>query len=757
VTRRGLLVLALVATACSDRSATPPGVVLRQPSAIAVFHGYTIKDPVNLRPYLAIANASRNDLSVVDAVDDTPVLAPIALETLVVPVDRPAMLASSSLGDGKPDLLVAVSAGSSELQLVRTWTSSNAVVEGSSVDLGDDVLAMVAVPSPPGTTRIAAALADRKLAIVEFARALEGIGIEVVAAEVQALDFQAIGLAAVPGDEARLYAASLEEIGGVQGVAEIDLSTASWGVRGIAARAPTRLVAAARLRERRADALAADATAFDEQELVTRVYAVVDEGSCGPGRRVDCGVVVLDPALEGAGGIPEDWAGWMPYRAPIRVPGVPLALAVAHPPQQPPSPADQVYHSEHMRLWAGSAQATTAVGAVASDDGSIYFLDLGRFKLATSAPVPPATGVRVTSPPAGARLWLQDLESGAFAPNVTEAAGPRYVAVTPGYTPTETWTVTHQGVLPRLQGRPAEAGRVDATTIWLALQVGDGPPASGRIVSQVVQLHHPALGVEVGDVVVLQRSGVCAGTAFEGRIAGRLPPSAAHPGGAVALEPPADAVPGCFEELGDAIDTGGGLATGLQATIRAGGAVLIGERTGYAGRPQLGVPFTLAYPPDGGPGDEEALLALCPLDEEPFDAGSCGPACRVACDRLVLARKARRIHHLSEDCGGVPGCLARGWEGFPVVNGPALQLRVGLDAETGSEPARDMSVRLETSSGIAPLSFRPSPAVRANGAIAFDRTPWNPEAGYRFLFSYPSDMVVDVTPSVTPPSAVVIR
>jgi hypothetical protein len=588
-----------------------------------------------------------------------------------------------------------------------------------------------------------------------------------------------------------IYAATLDEIeGGVRGVAEIPVD--GGPVRALGARGPTRLVAAARLRERKPDSPASDASAFDGQRRVPRVYAVLDESGCGPGRPIDCGLVSLDPdpALPpGPDAIPADWAGRMPYRAPIVLPGRPLVLAVAGPPAEPPSadPADAVYQDAFMRLFAGpTARVTTAVGLVPTDDGGrAYVLDLGRFALASTVASPILTQATVAE---GAyddqdrRLWIQK-EDGTFAATTTEASAE--VTVTPGYTTDEAWTVTYQGVLPELGSRAAEAGTLAGGDVWLALQLGDGPAAGPRTLNEVVRVHHPSIGVAAGDLVVIQARAIdgCAGTLppgsaegsaapreFEVVVAEVLPPDGPYPGGAVRLVPPVAGTDPeewvtCFDALEAAIASSDGVATGLLATVRSGGLMLVGSRAGYAGRPRLGERYVLEYP---SATDEDALAALCPLADWdgalPADpaAVTCGglPCDRAVCESLVLARKARRYHHVSEDCGTDQACIDR-WAAYdlPVANGPTLGFRVGVQP-AGATAARGMAIRLQSISGAVPLSARAASGSQsnANGAVAFDRSAYGtPAAGYRFLVSYPADQVLDVTPSVNPPEALVIR
>jgi hypothetical protein len=837
VTGRALLAAAaLCALAAACGSSTPPAVTigLRQPAALAVFRGKTLDDTATVKPYLAVANAARNDLTIIDATDDTAVSAPIQLRALTVPVaERPALLVSASLGDDapavaaddRPDLLVAVSAGDSVLQVVTTWDPSNTVFSDPTpappeaplaVDLGFDVLALTAVPSPAGTARVAAALAGRRVALVEYGRGTDGASIVLVGSTVSApLAFQPLALAAAPdGDPdpdgvlTAIYAATLDEIEpGVFGVAEIlpDLILPDPGVtpvRALDARGPTRLVAVARLRERAPLSSAADASAFAGQTPVVRVYAVLDESGCGLDQRIDCGVVTLAPET---GSIAADWmppgAGQMPYRAPIPIPGRPLALAVAQPPAVPPSPDLPQYAGDGMRLYGGTnLMATTAVAAVASDDGKVYFLDLGRFKAVTGVSTLAGLGATVAAPtavdvttatgPVQRRLWLErddgtfvpDLAAGA--PDVAAAAG--VVGRTPGWTRTASWTVTHQGVLGAdLATRSAQAGLVGPSR-WLALQV---PYGTG--LAEIVKVWHPAFGVRAtgasgdGDIVEITTATIdgCASSAttLDARIDGLLAPTAEYPGGALLLgEEPAPAG-ATAEEIAARLDCFtkiGTTDTRVTVSLRARGLVLVSPTVGYAGRPVPGVRYELAYPAEG----EDALVAptACPLAD--WDGSyplppallACDEVCRATCERAVLARKARRVHHNFESCDtpGSPADCATLFAGVTLPNavGPALAFRVGVQekadaatdwpvADTGADGVRALSLSFGTAGGDAPPI---SPTVTgspylASGAIAFDRSPVSAAAGYRFLVSYTADMVLDTSPQLNPPEAVVIR
>jgi hypothetical protein len=330
----------------------------------------------------------------------------------------------------------------------------------------------------------------------------------------------------------------------------------------------------------------------------------------------------------------------------------------------------------------------------------------------------------------------------------------------------------------------------------------------------VARLYHPALGVRVGDIVTfevdsLKRNGVqCDGLAppgtsadladsvpheFETEITQLLAPGPAWPGGAVVLEPrvkvndelelndPADPPEwhACWDALLAALGTGGSVK-GLQVTVNAGRLLLVGNKVGYAGRPELGKEYVLRYKADPSDPqtptlppfatlDEDALAASCPLADWdgslPMPPGiDCGgTGCdRDLCEDLVLARKVRRRHNLSEDCGTDATCQAR-YPGFtfPLVNGPALRFMVIHErtaTSTSTALIRDVSlpVPLSTGSGIAQLGVNATgPTTQANGAITFDRSPYpDPSSGtnpgYRFYVSYPGNQIADVSPSLNP-------
>jgi hypothetical protein len=726
-TRLRLAALTLALAACGKSSKTTPGLLLNEPSGVAVFRGYTTKT-ADLHPYLAIANAATNDLTIVDAVDDVGVPSPVALRTLVYPVPgRPALLASADLGDGKADLLVAVSAGDSKLQVIRTWTAEGVI--DADVDLGGDVLALAALPFDPdsvGTVRVAAALSGERLAVVTFARAGDGIVVSGAPA-VASLGFQPVALAATPDDpdapglQTSLWAATRDDLGGgVHGVVGIDVSgSPPWLLQVMNARAPTRLVAAARLRERidaTIDPVAATTlspAAFANQPMVERVYAILDESGCGLHAPIACGLVALDPdPATSALALDPTPAGSMhaPFRAPIPIPGAALGLAAAQPPAVSPPELDPTYAGTFMRMvTAAGTRITTAAAAVASTDGFVYFVDLGRWEIPGEQVVQPtATLVAATDPQ-------------AVATNVR---------VTPGYTPTARWTATWQGELPGLASRRAQSGAVAGVVPlvpWLALQV----PTDGGF-SEVARVYDPALGVHAGDFAVIgdlaviedpTAIGSCA-PRFEATVdvlLSRTGHEAEYPGGALQLGKIA-----AHPEWDACVD---GLAAGkkdLRATIRSSGWVLVrgtGADAALVGRPEVGTELAVQWE------SEDALS--CPAWPP---VTSCDATCRSDCERLVRARLARRI-------GYVPSL------GDP--QGPALAFMLALRAGVIT-PTRGFAVAIDTAEGRVPFRVLPPgvTAVAPGDIAVFDRSRDVPSAGVRFLVPYLSNVVLDATPTL---------
>jgi hypothetical protein len=855
--RRLALAIALVAGAVACKSSAPSGGArFLEPSAVATFEGITIAHPGEVRPYVAVANAGRGDVTLLDAVDDTPVPGPGLVRALAVPTigARPIQLVSSSLHDDPalgalPDLLVVVGAGSSLLELVRTW-SADGVVEvlpvpstappqptPQSVDLatdlaGADVLALVAAPVPDATqasgvaagkTRVVAALSDGKLAVVEYARGADGQSIVVSGATVQTLEFQPLALAVNPEDPAHVYAATVDALpGAVHGVAELDATgtPGSWTVRAIDARGPTRLVAAATVAERKADSAGdfptGDPTTSPFEPPARRVYAYLDPSGCGASARVPCGIAVLDPV---AGAMVPDYAGDMPYLAPIAFNSVAIAMAISRPPKVAINAASttdvsDTLSGDFMKIAPGTgARGTSAVMAIAAADGLVYVVDLSRWAVPSDTTVirrntASTTGTRVSGMAAGAAVFnvteggvtkshVQQLglwSMQAVVPPATAvlqlyvtAAGDilqDLVRITPGYTPTETWTIEYQGFLPSLGSRRAVADATSDGRTSIAVQVPDSS-GSGPVATSVARLWDPTLGVHVGDIVVVDATSVAAcgaasGTTFnvEAVITALLPPDPAHPGGSVAVEEnPGQTLPaGCFA---GAVEPG----RTFTSTFLSGGMLLTGASLGYGGRPALVTDpktqpaYALQY------SDEDVLAASCPLLPWPAQLPAAGDpfyacadeACRAPCEALVLARKARRIYHVSDVCGAVDTTkCSQDWAGvpFPRATGPVVRFQVGLQetlygtttAATPTPPQRGLTLNVDTIDSVTFMSRRPPPgsgdAVLPTGGMAtFDRSviPGHEADSYRFYVSYGGDMVLDFTPAQASTAPVVVR
>jgi hypothetical protein len=769
--RAGRRIAALTAAAlaaCTSTSAPQPGALFNEPTAVAVFRGVTIAsgadpaDPVYpYRPYMAVANSGANALSIIDALTDAIVPAPIPLRGLVYPVPgRPMILVSADLGDLKPDLLVAVAAGElptlggSRLVVLRTWAADGAIA--GQVDLPGDVLALAALPfdpAAPGQVKLAAALADERVAVVTFARSTAGDGTAIDVAAAQAsvaasapLGFQPLDVAALPDDRTRVFVASGQPIfpTAVLGIAEIDVTGTPALARALDARAPTRLVAAMRLAEALPLSTAMDPSAFAGQPRVTRVYAVLDESGCGLAAPIACGLVALDPATGGL--VPDPTpAGTMqaPFRAPIAIAGRPVALGATLPPAQPPDAADPVYSGTYMRIATALAtRATTGAGALMGTDGGMTFVDLGRWEVPSTVSIHASVAANVSSNrPSGTTgdQWLVlALPGGQTVAHSDPAGLSTAVGRTAGFTPTDRWTVTLEGPLPQLQLRRAEAGNDGAP--WLALQVTDGAD-----VREVVRVHDPTLGIHPGDIALIEPTALGTCTSFEATIEAILPPDAARPGGALRLghRVPANAA---WDECLDLVT---GPVGGILATIRAGGYVLTrgtSPALHHVGRPEIGKPFEVSWQP------EDALAAACPLPPavawpasgRPEDVPACDATCRAACEALVRARLARRIGYLTE----APSDRV----------GPALAFTLALEQPAAATP-RDLSLSITTFDGRTPFRVGPTAGVPVGprAAVPFDRSPWSGVSGVRFLAPYVGGLVLDATPTISGGSVVTIR
>jgi hypothetical protein len=583
------------------------------------------------------------------------------------------------------------------------------------------------------------------VATVTFGRVADGDAIDVAAAQATVvvsapLGFQPLTLAALPEDRTRVFAASSDPLpGGIRGVAEIAVTGTPAFTGALDARAPTRLVAAMQLAEALpasvpVTGVAVDATAFAGQPRVDRVYAVLDESGCGPHAGIACGLVALDPVTRSL--LPDPIPASSthvaePFLAPIPV-GYALAVGASGPPASPPSAAEPQYAGSYMRVSLGAlTRQTTAVGGVASSDGLLSFVDLARWDVPSTQSIFQSVSARdVSTRPAGTTgpQWLV-LADPASASTVTHghlgAEGPStLVTLTGGFTPSDRWTVLYQGALPGLSSRAAEAG-TDGTTPWLALQSSG---AAG--IGQVVRLWDPTLGVRAGDIVVIDPTALGTCKSFEAAVDAVFAPTTGRPGGYVTLAHPANPT---WDACLGAMVRGANPGARLLATFRAGDFVLLrgNPATIHVGRPRLLERFEVAWQ------DETPLAAACPLPPSvpwPATPPACDAACREGCELLQRVRLARRIGYARELPAG--------------LSGPAIAFRLALAAPT-EEIRRDLALTIDTVDGRAPfrVGLPSGSAVDARSVVPFDRSPWSPGSGVRFLVPYAGNTVLDATPT----------
>jgi hypothetical protein len=586
---------------------------------------------------------------------------------------------------------------------------------------------------------------------------------------------------------------------------------------------------------------------------VPRVYAALDSRKCGRNNRVACGIAVIDPV---AGGLmpdpaqPPTTASITPkqsYLAPIQVPGTVLDMVLVPPPAVPPSDVTNNILTNPpqppMMVVAPSSgrRLTSMLLSVTSSDGRVYVVDVGhwaapsdvsiintysekstttRTRVVTAVNGLPYVGVNPDGTPiyqpagtAYVALWSDSDLPLSFTNSPTDVpAGyglqPDYLYdtsgmvlqphVTPGYTGSDTWNVTYQGLLPGLNSRVGQVSLstsgTNQVTGWAAMQDPTGL-ATGDPFRDVVRLYDPTLGVHVGDVVLVAavepdaNNPICPAGYFEMQVTDFLYPSPAYPGGAVML-----ANRTCQDNFGNPVACpgdpsclGGRGVSNVWLTIRAGAMVLTGASVGYAGRPPIVTDPTVAPLFRFEYADEDSLS--CPM----LDAGApwpplaaCDAACRSQCEQLALARKARRFYYVTSSlvCDGWSGpykqMCADTWRNlaWPITTGPVLAFRVGLNVryldDNGSydnhpsyygTTVRDATLALTTASGVSPMFRIPRVNTTATGSVmptglaVFDRsaTTGNADDGVRVYASYPGNQVLDFTPAGTLTDITVIR
>jgi hypothetical protein len=818
--RRSLLLAAALLAAC-NKTSTRPSIRLNGPSAVAVFHGKTLRDPDNLRAYLAVANLRGDDLRLLDAVDGKAVVAPGLIMSLSVPtLPRPALLAAGALppdtgGVAQADLLVLAPTGLAActpafptrlngcIQVFTTWDKDTAVDHDQSIDLFDllpvgdvaEVLSLAVVPVPafdgtnwsaaPDKARVLAGLSagsnGGRLLVADFARAPDGAAIVKTGAAVHDLGFEAVSLSLAP-DLIHLYAASPDPVGqvggvDVEGVAELDLSGPFDGVippaRPMDAHAPTTAVLAARVQPFKA--LTSDPAVDEFDPAVDRVYAALEPTRCGRDQAVACGLVTFDAV---AGTLIPDPAipPQLPFAAPIAVPGHILGLIRVDPPtvgsgtRQPdgtvtvdgtPGPLQQLVTQTVTRWTSTLAVATSSLGPA-------YLLDLARGGQARDASVLPLARVSSAASIQGASgapyLALFDENAVPPEPALTRDPSlmPARIGLTPGFSTTDSWSLGWQAVIPGLADLQAQVQpSADGLGLdWLAAQYAVGGDVRGT-----VRIYDPQLGLQVGDLaLVTPEDAARCPVGFELVITDFLHPGTGpYPGGAVRVAPsthqPAGGNPGCLN---------GAPLSKVRVTFVSKELLLLGNAFGYAGRPTLQAAATdLGWAlewKDPGP-------LACPL----LDTAAWPPAiCDLDCRELLLSRRSRRTFYVTEQCASTDTACTKRW-GLALldnVNGPVLKLKVGLLSSTGDEldpvttqPARGATLTFTTVSGQVMSSRQPQVGATVtgmalpSGMATFDRAGATGSAadGVRVFVSYPSNEVLDCSPSVAAGSSGLIR
>jgi hypothetical protein len=743
------------ALGCEERP-PPRSARFRGPQAAVSVNAITHRVPGAVRQYLAIANSRANELKLFDPSDDIPVPGPVILHALSIVTDtHPPFLAAAPLGDGGPDVLVAVSPGSPVLQLVSTWedatdpsrTAGNRVVReidlAAALGAPAQVLAMLGIPGlQTGQGRVLVALSGGLLVTVTFDRGVDNSVVE-QAPVVQTLTgpgpVELVDLSLGP-DGTRVYGASLDELApGQWGVVELAIDAAppyTW--RPLSAGAPTTAVAAGMVGER----APGDPDSF--LAPVLRVYAALAPEECGAKKRINCGVVTLDPAVvcpcvwPASNIVPDpvtastgDFAtDAMPFLAPMAVPGVVNDLVVGPlPANVPPCGEASCFcdvQDQTLCLARESGRAATgAVAAATSSNGLTYLLDLSRRQLPNRNSIvrgPDRTQVlaAVSLLPEGAPSALGLMPPVGGGTEVSADPGPMMerIKVTPGFTIADSWRISYQGAFPELADRRVVLRRSGAD---FDLAVQEAVPGAPGGWSARALLGDSELGLQVNDIVELHNvAGDLCPAGTEATIAAIKPvdPSGAtYPGGAVSLTGPA-----CLSGL----PADGSFVT-ARATIRSAGLMLSGASFGYGGRPQLGVLYQLKY--------SQAL-------DDPLDLS----------EAAVLSRKSRRFHMPAElPCTGrTPdvACEVLFLED-PESPGPVLAFTVG---QTAADPLqRGTTIEFATLPGFNPMFRTPDlGSTLPTGVIAVDRSVFAGDLGLRFYVTYfGDDLLAEFSPGET--------
>jgi hypothetical protein len=385
-------------------------------------------------------------------------------------------------------------------------------------------------------------------------------------------------------------------------------------------------------------------------------------------------------------------------------------------------------------------------------------------------------------------LW-QDRDSTTGSGTVVFTSDSLKAALTvwPGFTRDDHWLMSYQGVLPGLAQRRSVLGQGPDGALYLAIQEAAVPsvdgvlPASGYWVPGAI-VTSPQLGIMTlehdgspGDIgQFLLDNDPCPSTrpnwvptgestpvydptkppqAHEAVLLSILDPDPSHyPGGALRLAPAVDpalsAEYQCLASWFQQPENAGKVLTAFRNNppsgdyvrggwVRAGGLLLAGQATGYAGRPRLDVQYALAWK------DETGLSG----------------------EALVVARKARRFYYPS-------AYPIRSYNGYPEMTdpmqtGPVVGFRVGrycltdvpgCDAST-SPPARDAGVDFYTQSGLVSMSRHPSNSAGGNSLTSFDKSvfPGLEFMGTVFYGTFTGDLLMMIPPGLDAGQTISIR
>lgn len=804
------LCLALLAFAGCAKNTSRPTAKMKGPTGVALFRGFGSDAPGTLRTMVAVSNTRGDDLRVIDAVTDKVMLGPTLISALSIPTEpRPSLIAAGRLDDldvdgatvvATPDLLVVAPRGlvarpwlpgqfAAAIQVVVTWDPAMRI--DRTIDLGDlapdaTITALAVIPEARpdgtrvhGTARVVIGLSDGGLLTILATRPAGSESIVLgdparldLGFTRQELGFTPLDLAFPPPDLAfpppnpvpvpgwtKLYVATTDPIpgpGGVLGVAELDVTgtPGAFAVRAIPARVGTTQISAvgvAPFLNNDPDAAVPDFDQFGP--VAPRVFAALDLSACGRDRAMPCGIAVIDPV---AGGLAADPAGELPYQLPFQLEGEVVDLAVSGPPKVSERPGYVLLAPASGKRW------TQSIGAISSTVGRIFIADLSHFALANDISTLAGSARTRVSTAASNPLSADDASIGVWqrqTPPDTATEWPLFldllavygIGVTPGYTTGENWSVTYQGPLPGVGGRLAVAQVPTGGAqppIRVALQQATSLPAPDQWRS-VVRVYDPRLAIQPADIVEVSavKAGDCPRGPFEMVVTGIDPPTTDAPGGALLLAPARSqptnegqndpANPGCLPAG----------STEVYVSVRAWGFVLVGSRTGYAGRPS-----EVYDPYDGSPNFElkyenEELLS-CPIMPDAPEAWPPPPAaisaceadvatCRAICERLNLARRARRLFYVTNRCSlerektcydtwvAPPSSLT-----FPLPTGPVVSFRIGVKRQGGGydPPPRGTSLDFSTASGYSPTVRVPyttsgvSASALPGGVLLHDRT-----------------------------------